>query len=100
MDDGLWLISNGGGERPLWSPDGRELFYLTPDAKLMAVTIETEPSFVPGNARELFGGYSMAAGGRTYDISPDGERFLMVKQNADERTLPRSSSSCRTGSRS
>ena len=91
VEDGQWLISNGGGTRPLWAPDGRELFYLAPGRRLMAVpvepvepveTVQTEPSFAPGNAEEVFGGYYVAGGaafGRSYDISPDGERFLMIK---------------------
>lgn len=68
---------------PSGSPDGRELFYLAPGARLMAVGVENEPSFAPGNAEELFGDYLAGAVtiGRTYDISPDGERFLMIKES-------------------
>ena len=82
VEDGQWLISSGGGTRPLWAPDGRELFYLAPGARLMAVDVQTEPSFAPGNAEEVFAGYYAPAGGRPYDISPDGERFLMIKESA------------------
>ena len=89
VEDGQWLISRGGGTRPLWSPDGRELFYLAPGARLMAVGVQIEPSFAPGNAEELFGGYHAPGGGssgRTYDISPDGERFLMIKESGSDET--------------
>ena len=92
VEDGQWLISNGGGTRPLWSRDGRELFYVAPGARLMAVpveTVQTEPSFARGNAEELFGGfggYYARAPGRTYDISPDGERFLMIKESGSRET--------------
>ena len=52
----------------------------------MAVPVQTEPTFAPGNAEEVFGGRYYAPGGgasgRTYDISPDGERFLMIKESA------------------
>ena len=51
----------------------------------MAVGVQTEPSLAPGNAEEVFGGYQSAVAGswaRTYDISPDGERFLMIKESA------------------
>ena len=83
VEDGQWLISSGGGTRPLWSPDGRELFYLAPGARLMAVGVQTEPSFAPGNAEEVFEGrYRVGPPGRPYDISPDGERFLMIKEGA------------------
>ena len=81
VEDGQWPISKDGGTRPLWAPDGRELFYLAPGARLMAVGVESEPSFAPGNAEEVFGGYYAGAAARTYDISPDGERFLMIKES-------------------
>ncbi len=48
----------------------------------MAVGVQTEPSFAPGNAEEVFAGGYTGAFGRTYDISPDGERFLMIKESA------------------
>ena len=48
----------------------------------MAVGVRNEPSFAPGNAEEILGGYFAGAAGRTYDISPDGERFLMIKESA------------------
>ena len=51
VEAGRWLVSKDGGSRPLWSPDGRELFYLSPSASLMAVDVETEPVFAAGNAR-------------------------------------------------
>ena len=91
VEDGQWLISHGGGTRPLWSPDGRELFYVAPGARLMAVPVhvQTESSFAAGNAKELFGGYYApreGAPGRTYDISPDGERFLMIKESGSGET--------------
>ena len=80
VEDGQWLISRGGGTKPLWGPDGRELFYVA-DTRLMAVSVETEPSFAPGNAEVVFEGYWQGAPGHTYDIAPDGERFLMIKES-------------------
>ena len=77
---GRWQVSTGGGLQPLWSRDGRELFYRSGDA-LLAVSIETDPTFIAGNAEVVFERqYANPQGGRTYDISPDGERFLMIKQ--------------------
>ena len=86
VDDGRWPISNGGGTRPLWAREGQELFYLAAGA-MMAVpveTVQTEPRFAPGNAEEVFAvrGYFVESAGRTYDISRDGERFLMIKEGA------------------
>jgi len=82
VDDGRWLISRGGGRQPLWAPDGRELFYLAPGASLMTVDVQTEPSVAYGNPEEVFAGrFSGGPFVRTYDISPDGERFLMIKES-------------------
>ena len=83
VDEGRWQISQGGGTQPLWGPDGRELFYVTPTGQLTAVPIETDP-FAPGNPEVVLersylsrpGGIAV---GRTYDVSPDGKRFLMIK---------------------
>ena len=83
LDFGLY----GGGTKPLWSPDGRELFYLTPGGRLMAVRIQTEPRFATGKPEVIFEPrYYASASGRTYDVSPDGERFLMIKQGGSDET--------------
>ena len=50
----------------------------------MAVDVQTEPSFVSGNPKELFRGYYASRGGLsgcTYDIAPDGQRFLVIKES-------------------
>ena len=79
IDAGRWQVSAGGGTQPLWAPDGQELFYRDGEA-VLAVSIQTDPSFVQGTPEELFEGQSdLGPGGRTYDVSPDGERFLMIK---------------------
>ncbi len=80
VDEGRWQISTDGGIDPLWGPDGRELFYRVPDGgSVMAVTVETNPSFTAGNSDVLFEGDYYSGFGRTYDISSDGQRFLMIK---------------------
>jgi hypothetical protein len=46
----------------------------------MAVPVETDPTFTAGTPAMVFeGDYLLGPGGRTYDVSPDGERFLMIK---------------------
>ena len=83
VEDDQWLISRGGGTQPLWSPDGSELFYLSPAGALMAVRVRTEPGFAPDSPElVLEKSYLISTGGngRTYDISPDGERFLMIQE--------------------
>jgi serine/threonine-protein kinase len=80
---GLWQISNGGGTQPLWARNGRELFYVTPSG-LMSVPIQAGPSFAFGNTRLVLKGaadtYWLSTVGRSYDVSPDASRFLMVKE--------------------
>jgi len=75
----------GGGE-PLWSPDGTELFYRSGD-QVMVVSVQTEPTFRAGRPEVLFeGSYRSTqnpAGLQYYDLSPDGERFLMIKKDDD-----------------
>jgi serine/threonine-protein kinase len=86
---GKWQISTDGGTEPLWNRSGRELFYRSGD-KLMAVGISTQPGFVAGKPRQLFkGGYLLSSFGvPNYDVSPDGQRFLMVKPVGQEQAVP------------
>jgi eukaryotic-like serine/threonine-protein kinase len=79
VDGGRWQVSTGGGIQPVWARNNRELFYRSGDA-LMAVPIEASSGFAAGNPTTLFKGeYLVGPGGRTYDVSPDGRRFLMIK---------------------
>ena len=70
------------GTEPVWNHNGRELFYSYGD-KMMAVDIGTRPSFTVGKPGMLSEGRYVAPPGTTpnYDVSPDGQRFLMVKPN-------------------
>ena len=67
----------------MWSPDGKELFYLTGDA-VVAVAVRSDGTF--GAPRQLFdrSNYYLRYG---YDVSPDGTRFLMIRR--DEGSVPR-----------
>jgi serine/threonine protein kinase len=80
VNKGKWQVSTSGGDSPLWSPDGRELFYLSGDST-MAVAVETEPMFKPEKPKVLFRGtyIGLAVSTSRWDISPDGKRFLMMK---------------------
>lgn len=74
-------ISNGGGREPLWSPDGRELFYRDPGGdRFYAVAIDGK-SF--GDPRVLCEGNYAFYDGTNYDVSPDGESFLTVRELAN-----------------
>ena len=79
---GKLQISTEGGVEPMWSRDGRELFYRI-GGKMMAVAIATEPELAPGSPTLLFegGDLSVVAGGNPatgYDVAPDG-RFVMIR---------------------
>jgi len=82
---GKWQISTEGGTEPAWNRNGRELFYRSGD-KMMAVEIATQHGFAAGTPRMLFEGrYELAPFPATnYDVSPDGQRFLMVKPSEQE----------------
>jgi Tol biopolymer transport system component len=79
---GKWQISTDGGNEPQWSRNGRELFYRSGN-RMMAVDIATQTGFAAGKPRQLFEGrYLVTATGwarPNYDVSPDGQRFLMLK---------------------
>ena len=79
---GKWLISTGGGTEPVWNRNGRELFYRSGE-KMMSVEISTQSGFAAGNPRQLFAGQYMTTTITipNYDVSPDGQRFLMLKPN-------------------
>jgi len=90
-----WPISSGGGVSPRWTRDGRELIYLAtastgpfgstaPDGRLMSVTITSGPPFVAGVPQPLF---DVEARGNQYDVTANGERFL-VNLGAGNAALP------------
>ena len=84
VNKGRWQVSTSGGGWPLWSPNGRELFYLSNDSA-MAVSVETGPTLSFGTPKTLFRSTylgSSSTGGTLWDISPDGKRFLLVKDAA------------------
>ncbi|MBI3049747.1 MAG: serine/threonine-protein kinase [Acidobacteria bacterium] len=91
VDAGRWQVSTGGGTRPLWARNGRELFYLVGQGRVMAVPIQPGPTFVFGNPQVIVDGpYLAPEPGRTYDVSPDGKRFLMIKESGvDQGSAPR-----------
>ncbi len=85
---GKFQVSAGGGTGPRWRADGRELYFRSNDS-LMAVTMQTSPRFAAGVPQELFG--SRGASGvpaRSYDVTPDGRRFLVAIPSTSERDVP------------
>ena len=80
-----YTVSRDSGTSPAWSHDGHELFYIQeggPDEKVtvMAVAITTAPHFSIGTPRKLFEGmFTVSDGARSYDVTADGGRFIMVQ---------------------
>jgi serine/threonine-protein kinase len=86
VEGGRWQVSISGGDSPLWSPDGREIFFRNGET-VMAVPVKTDPTFSPGTPKVLFRGTYVSSvlwfddwDQSTWDISPDGKRFLMMKE--------------------
>ena len=84
---GLWQVSTSGGDQALWAPDGRELFYRTPDGAIMAVQIDVAagkwnagPPAPLARAGYFTGNPFWAS--RQYDIARDGRRFIVLKEAA------------------
>ena len=88
VDDARWRISRDGGLFPAWAPDGRELFFRsTASTDLMGVTVETDPTFAAGNPEVVLvapNSVGRPLHGRSWDVSPDGERFLFVRERTPE----------------
>ena len=86
---GKWQISTDGGTEPVWNPSGRELFYRE-GSKLMAVDISTQSGFTAGKPRVLFEGQYVPspATASNYDVSHDGQRFLMLKPSEGSEVAP------------
>ncbi len=86
VKDGRWMISSNGGRDPRWGPDGLELFYDEPaSGRLLGVKVEphstfrfTRPQSILTEAAPIsFGGTAFFY--RSYDVAPDGQRFLRLR---------------------
>jgi Tol biopolymer transport system component len=87
-----WQVSSGGGQEPRWRRDGKELFYLSPDGKMMAVPIIAGASFESGSPVTLFQTHRRQPIASfdlfSYDVSPDGQRFLITTKLDEAETAP------------
>jgi serine/threonine protein kinase/WD40 repeat protein len=81
--DSVLQISDDFGEEPIWSPKGDELFYRNGD-KWMVVSISTEPELAAGTPQLLFEGPYNNVHGLSYDVAPDGQRFLVFQPEYDD----------------
>jgi eukaryotic-like serine/threonine-protein kinase len=85
VERGRWQVSRDGGSKPLWSRDGREIFFIGLNRGLMSAEVMHDEHFALGRVRQLFDAtpYTIpehGTGARPYDLSLDGQRFLMVRR--------------------
>jgi Tol biopolymer transport system component len=78
--DQKWRISSDGGVMAAWRADGHEIFYISPDRKMMAVAVAPGASFEAATPVALFDAPVRVHATRQYDVSPDGKRFLLNRQ--------------------
>jgi serine/threonine-protein kinase len=91
VDKGRWEVSAAGGTRPVWARNGRELFYVDLADTMISVPVQTSGGkFVAGRPVKLFetGSGASLTSTRDFDVAPDGERFLMIKENVARNTRP------------
>ena len=84
---GKWQISTGGGEDPLWSRDGTEIFFDNGN-RLMAVPVKTSPAFEAGVPQVLFEVPIRGDTGVQYDVSADGKKFLVDADVTESTEAP------------
>ena len=92
-ESGKWQISTGGGDQPYWRADGKELYYLAPDAKVMAVDVVAGETFDASVPRALFPTYVIPQGlvgsdRNQYVVTADGQRFLINSSPAQAIFAP------------
>lgn len=82
---GRWTVSINGGANPHWRQDGKELYFQTPESRIMVVDTVVSPTFNAGIPRELS---RLPAGSRGFAPFPDGRRFLVESRAGSDRDNP------------
>ena len=86
---GKWQVSTSGGTQPRWRADGKEIYFIAPDGKLMAASVTTQgATFAPGTSVALFPASPVVGGTvkQQYAVSRDG-RFL-INEPVESATAP------------
>jgi hypothetical protein len=86
--EGRWQISSGGGAAPRWRQDGREIFYVAPDRRIHSVEIRPGEAFEAGAPRPLFATQIARMPSPFYDVTADGQRFLVTEFVRTEEPEP------------
>ena len=85
-------VSSAGGQEPRWRQDGKELFYVSADGKMMAVAVTTGASFKVGSPLALFQTHRRQPFSLpdvfSYDVSGDGQRFLILTKVDEANAAP------------
>ena len=80
------MVSTSGGNEPVWSQSSRELFYRNMQGDMVTVPVEVEPTIAPGQPEVLLSAAGLrrsSTGRRSYDVTPDDQRFIMIRQTGD-----------------
>jgi hypothetical protein len=90
--NGKWQVSTAGGQEPRWRQDGKELFYLSAEGKMMAVAVTTGASFEGSSPVALFQTHRRQPVSSldvfSYDVSGDGQRFLIATKVDEANAAP------------
>jgi serine/threonine protein kinase/Tol biopolymer transport system component len=90
--NGKWQVSSAGGQEPKWRQDGKELFYLSADGKMMAVAVKTGASFEASSPVALFQTHRRQPVSSqdvfSYDVSGDGQKFLILTKVDEANAAP------------
>jgi Tol biopolymer transport system component len=86
--EGKWQISSGGGSAPRWRRDGREIFYVAPDGKIHSVEVRPGEAFEAGAPKPLFATQVARMPTPFYDVTADGQRFLVTEFVRSEEPEP------------
>ena len=89
IENGKWQVSSTGGSQPIWSKDGRELFFLDAAKRLSVVDVRAANGFTASRPKRILDRSFFARGsGQTYDVSTDGKRFLMIEKDPADTIAP------------
>jgi hypothetical protein len=80
ISSGKITVSQQGGSEPVWRKDGKEIFYLSPDGKMMAVPLAIQPQIQVGKPKPLFDIHGVSDMPPSYDVTRDGKRFLVNRK--------------------
>jgi Tol biopolymer transport system component len=90
--NGKWQVSSAGGQEPRWRQDGKELFYLSAEGKMMAVAVTASPSFAASSPITLFQTHRRQPVSSndvfSYDVSADGQKFLIDAKVDEANAAP------------